>query len=253
MVHHMARLLRIIPILIPLLMIAGGFSSAAANECDEVELKLQKEQEIILEREHELSEKVEESKEKFEQDELSRLIQRHHTSIKIFNAKLAAFQKECGRKIIMKKKKPTPKIAAKKIPPPVKVSAQAKTSTAKVIPVKKSPSKNEAAKIEPSETAKDAPEKNKRAVNPAEDVAASDELIKTLHGFFIQVGAFKNKGIAERFIKRLEKRGFTPTMITRTYVQAVWVGPYETYKEVNAAKEMLLTKYRVDGYIIRFK
>ena len=224
----------VLPLLtLPLLMGAG--SAFAANEqCDALEQKLQREQAIILEREKELSVKVDEEREKFEQDELDRLIIRHHASIEAFNLKLEAFKKTCGKRLSKTKKKPAASaktVTSKKVAPAKVITPKTKVTSETLTP-------------------------STRAVNgtnPAEEVAASDELIKTLKGYFIQTGAFKNKAIAERFIRRLEKRGFTPTMIARPYVHAVWVGPYASHKEAKEAKEMLLTKYRVDGYIIRFK
>lgn len=75
----------ILPLLtLPLLMVSGS-AWAADSACDALEQKLQREQAIILEREKELSEKVGEEREKFEQDELDRLIIRHHASIEAFN------------------------------------------------------------------------------------------------------------------------------------------------------------------------
>ena len=91
------------------LLVVGGFNNAIADECAETELKLQKEQAIILERESELSAKVNANRErveKFEQDDLERLIERHHASIAAFNLKLAAFKKSCGTHL-SKKTKPS--------------------------------------------------------------------------------------------------------------------------------------------------
>lgn len=199
----------------------NGSAWAADSECDALEQKLQREQAIILEREKELSEKVGEEREKFEQDELDRLIIRHHASIEAFNLKLAAFKKTCTKRIAKKSKS---------------------AKTKRVLTTQK-----------PVTTEKTVEAGKPGGINAAEDIATSNELIKTLKGYYIQTGAFKNIAIAERFQKRLVKRGYTPTMIVRPYVYAVWVGPYETYKEATAAKETLLTQYRIDGYIIRFK
>ncbi len=211
----------------------SGLAYAADRECAALELKLQKEQSIILEREKELSEKVGEERERFEQEELDRLIIRHHASIEAFNLKLEAFKNTCGKQL-SKKRKPA--------------------ATSKAVTVKKTPpAKAITQETEVSSKSEPSPVKTKSGTNSAEEVAASDELIKTLKGYYIQAGAFKNRAIAERFIGRLEKRGYTPLLIARPYVHAVWVGPFENYKDANTAKETLLTKYKVDGYLIRFK
>jgi cell division septation protein DedD len=89
--------------------------------------------------------------------------------------------------------------------------------------------------------------------HPAEEVAASDELIKTLHGHFIQAGAYKNHSNATYWQKRLKKAGMAGLIITRPYVYALWIGPYQSAADATVAKERLLKDYKIEGYLIEFK
>ena len=203
------------------LLMAGSMNAAAAGKCAISEKKLKQEQFIILEREQELTLKTKDNKEKFDQKVLERLIERHHASIERFNMKLDEFNQNCKKSNSSKK------------------SARVTVKS-----------------ITPEDTSQAKPERTTRGsggVMPEEEIAASDALIKTLQGRYIQIGAFRRKVIAEANQKKLSRKGFESIMITRPYVYAVWVGPYESYKEAKAVKESLLTELKFDGYIIRFK
>jgi len=90
-------------------------------------------------------------------------------------------------------------------------------------------------------------------IMPEEEVAASDALIKTLKGYYIQVKAAKRRAVVDDAQKRLNKNDFETIIITRPYIYAIWVGPYENRMAAKAAKETLLTDLKYDGYLIRFK
>jgi len=200
----------------------------AAEKCSAWELKLKQEQRVIMEREAELSLRTKENKSKFDQKELERLIDRHHASIEAFNMKLDDFKKKCAKRSTTKK---STKSAHKQI----------KSTTQPVTTHK------------PDTTQQQSASNKSRVTTPEAEVAASDELIKTLKGRYIQVGAFKRRVLADRTQQRLEKMGFESIIITRPYVYALWVGPYESYKAAKVAKETLLNDYKMDGYLIRFK
>jgi len=210
----------------PLLMVTS-IDATAAGKCANWEKKLKQEQFIIMEREKELTIKTKEDEEKFDQKELGRLIERHHASIETFNIKLDDFNRACG-KATNSKTKP----GAKK----------------KLIATAKKPAVQKTAKSEQKTRTR-----NMAGTTSPEDVAASDKLITTLKGRYIQIGAFKRKVIAEANMKKLGRKGFESIMITRPYVYAIWVGPYESYKAAKTAKEKLLTELKFDGYLIRFK
>ncbi len=198
----------------PLLM-AGSLNAVAAEACATWEKKLKQEQFIILEREQELTLKTKDEKEKFDQKELDRLIERHHASIERFNMKLDDFNQKC---------KKSNKVTVRSVTPQDAVKAGSKRTT-------RAPG----------------------GAMPEEEIAASDALIKTLKGRYIQVGAFKKRAIAESNRKRLKRGGYEAILITRPYVYALWAGPYQSYKEAKEAKEALLNDFKLDGYIIRFK
>ncbi len=195
----------LLPILAaPLSLFTTGSMPATADErCAAWEERLKREQAIILERENELSRKVKEDQDRFEQAELERLIERHHASIEAFNLKLDDFNRSCRQK------------------------KGAKGETAKA--------------------------RKPGGVHPEAEVQASNELIKTLTGYFIQAGAFKRHGNAINLQRHLAKREIESLIITRPYVYAVWVGPYEDRKSAKAAKKMLSSDYQIEGYIIHFK
>jgi len=89
--------------------------------------------------------------------------------------------------------------------------------------------------------------------NPEADVQASRMLIKTLKGYFIQAGAFKRYTNATNLQTRLTKEKIDSLILTRPYVYALWVGPYQNRQTASVAKATLLKNYKIDGYIIHFK
>lgn len=196
----------------------GSISATAAEKCSVWEKKLKREQYIILEREAELSVKTKKDQAKFsDQKELERLIERHHSSIEAFNMKLDDFNRKCRK---------------------------SRTSTAKTKPVIRSVKAQKPDKAQQKMTS---------GTMPPEEVAASKALIRTLKGYYIQVAALKRRTIADANQKQLNKKGFETLIITRPYIYALWVGPYEDRKAAKAAKETLLNDFKMDGYLIRFR
>jgi len=269
-------------------------NSHAATDCEKLEKSLQREQFVITEREKELTHKVESEKESFSEEEMDRLIARHHASIKRFNLKLESFEDACRAYLASKPKddrgkqasritrvendtgQPTTKAVEIETKEEATAEEAVTESETPAQPTKPQPAESQSTEpqsiaTEPATTeaaeskqpkAVDKPAaKPRRAVRvrkaggtmPAEEVAASDALIATLKGRYIQVGAFKEARMAKRMIRLLERNGYKYIKITRPYVYAIWVGPYETYKEAKAAKEKLLNVNKLDGYIIRFK
>ncbi|MDX8403420.1 MAG: SPOR domain-containing protein [Mariprofundaceae bacterium] len=202
----------------PFLMI-GSMNVDAAGQCASWGKKLKKEQYIILEREKELSLKTKKEQAKFsDQEELERLIERHHASIEAFNLKLDDFNRTCKKS----------RSATGKAKPVIRSVKQKKPQQKRNI-------------------------QKSSGVMPEIEVAASKKRIKTLKGYYIQIAAFKHRAIADDNQKNLENNGFETLMITRPYVYALWVGPYEDRREAKAAKATLVNDFKMDGYLIRFK
>lgn len=194
----------------------GSVSATAAEKCSTWEKKLKREQYIILEREAELSLKTKKNQAKFsDQEELERLIERHHASIGTFNLKLNDFNRTCRK---------------------------SRASTGKTKPSIRS------VKVQNPDMAK---QKTVRGTMPPEEVAASKTLIRTLKGYYIQAAAFKRRVIVDANQERLNEKGYETVVITRPYIYALWVGPYETRTDAKAAKETLLNDFKMDGYLIR--
>ncbi|MES0372480.1 MAG: SPOR domain-containing protein [Mariprofundaceae bacterium] len=114
--------------------------ATAANKCAAWEKTLKKEQYIILEREEELSLKTKKNKAKFDdQEELERLIERHHASIESFNLKFDDFNRTCKKrrastgklKTVSKAVKPKEKVIRGIMPPEEVAASKALISTLK--------------------------------------------------------------------------------------------------------------------------
>ncbi|MDX8395799.1 MAG: SPOR domain-containing protein, partial [Mariprofundaceae bacterium] len=242
---------------------------------------LKKEKLSVKSNETALSTKI--AKKELSKDALNDLIKAHLASIDVYNKKIETFNHNCAninekRTVSSKSKKkevtPTPKakVQAKHIAPktPPKVAqtatptppkAKKKTVVAKapkpiknLAPPAPKPTKKTVAtapKLESKKTS--ALVKTHSPTIKPDKVLASDKKIRSLHGYFLQIGAFKSPRLTKLTVKKLTAKGFNTQVIARQYINAVWVGPYESRNDVKNAKEALITDHGYDSYIIRLK
>jgi len=118
-----------------------------------------------------------------------------------------------------------------------------------------------AAKPKPAETKASETKPTEAAAKPAETKPAVEaEKKPAAKGrFFVQVGAVADKPSAQSFADRVEKLGFTTTVLDpqatdKKQVYRVRVGPYETMAEADDAQDKVATalkKKKADFFIVK--
>ncbi len=68
--------------------------------------------------------------------------------------------------------------------------------------------------------------------------------------FYIQVGAYQKKNLAQRMHQKMKQQYKRAKIVTKGDMYAVWVGPVATKSEVSALKKRLLRLNKLEGFIV---
>lgn len=71
------------------------------------------------------------------------------------------------------------------------------------------------------------------------------------HGYYVQVGAFKNAARAKKLAKSLQHAGWHVQVIPKNALHAVLVGPWATRDQAKNTKLQLTHRNKIKGFIIQ--
>jgi len=79
---------------------------------------------------------------------------------------------------------------------------------------------------------------------------SSTTVSKAPTGYFVQVGAFKERKLADNLLKKLTSNGFNTRLIDRSNgMIGVWIGPEDTHKAAEMLQRELQKKLKLQGFI----
>jgi len=84
---------------------------------------------------------------------------------------------------------------------------------------------------------------------PSDPQSATEKTLP--HGYYVQVGAFKEPKRAHTLQKKLAQHWKTHTKNKAGNITAVWVGPYATSKAASQTKTAIATRTKIKGFIVR--
>ncbi len=74
----------------------------------------------------------------------------------------------------------------------------------------------------------------------------------TAKGFYVQLGAFKDKQRAQRFHNKLKKKGWNVHVVSRKAgLHAVWIGPEPSHKKAEKLLKNIQHKLKSSGFIVQ--
>jgi len=118
--------------------------------------------------------------------------------------------------------------------------------------------KRQAEPVQPVQPARaPAPEKAapvavEKAVPAVKAVAQSTKVSATLPaGYYVQLGAFKERQRAEALTKRLSANWVTHIKAKPNNMRAVWAGPYPSSKEAERIKAEIAARTKIKGFIVK--
>ncbi|MDX8398275.1 MAG: SPOR domain-containing protein [Mariprofundaceae bacterium] len=192
---------------------------AAPSNCEDIRKALANIQVSIKKNELTLADKIKHKS--APQQQLTQLIKSHLASIEVYNKKTEEFNRSCANQPIIAHK----------------VSRQSAKPTAKqpksIVQIKRPVKKAQPTAIDIND------------VTPKADIIA-------MKGYFLQVGAFSQKKIAQAVQQKLTQQGWSCRIITKPHAYALWVGEFSTKSSVESAKQSLKSK-GFDSYTIHIQ
>ncbi len=145
-------------------------------------------------------------------------------------------------------------ITRKSVSAPVAQAAQTKHATAsptktpaKTKPVRTTSSKNKS-NHQPNHLPNPKPATLSHAKHPTAALNASG----IGKGFYVQIGAFKDKNRAQRLNNKLKKKGWSVHIISRkSSLHAIWIGPKSTRKKAEELLKTIQRKLNYKGFIVQ--
>jgi len=103
--------------------------------------------------------------------------------------------------------------------------------------------------VKPAPATATAPPKPKPAVTSTTS-SRTAAVSKAPAGYFVQVGAFKERKLADSLLKKLTSNGFNSRLIDRgNGMIGVWIGPEDTHKAAEKLQLELQKKLKLQGFI----
>ena len=109
--------------------------------------------------------------------------------------------------------------------------------------------------ITPEPIAKTEPIHSPSADRPAEPHQSTPPVTSPVAaGYYIQLGAFKERSRAQHLVQQLQKYGWHAIVNARKHgLHAVWVGPKQTHTQANSLRQAIHSKLKMRGFIIHQK
>lgn len=99
---------------------------------------------------------------------------------------------------------------------------------------------------EPASQPKEIQAKPVKPVNPAPTTSTS------AHGFYVQVGSFKDPDRARAQKEKLVRAGWNVDIVLKNKgMHAVWVGPWPSRAKARKIKNRLATELKLEGFVIK--
>ena len=117
------------------------------------------------------------------------------------------------------------------------------------------PQDEPAAAVQPEKPESAAPAKPEpiTPLTPAKQVQNIQQNVQQV-GYYVQVGAFRGHKLAKSLQNRLQKAGWDVVLNEKkSGIQAVWVGPWKTKEQADAAMGKLQSQEKLKGFIVRKK
>lgn len=89
------------------------------------------------------------------------------------------------------------------------------------------------------------------STKPAEKAQPAADTSPVRPGYYVQVGAFREKPRADKMATRLKQQHWPVALVPKRQMLAVWVGPYHLRNEALKAGSQLEKEQHLKGFVVR--